>query len=434
MLDFTKLREQIKPPNRIPLDNAAHFFPGVSTTSDTWVFHLTCELTEKVDPWILQYATEDALSHYPLYRSVIHKGFFWYSLEGSNQKPIVREESDSPCHSLYNRKRKSLQFLVSYRDKRINLEVYHVLADGLGALSYFKLLIACYLVRSHPDCGLDIDSLKEELLPKSANEDAFQAYYSGIPMRDALKDQKVAEQHRLWKERGYKLKGKHMKRCQIKQFVGIADIDSILNKAHEYDVTITVFLTAILMIAVQRMILDKSNNKPIVVNIPVNLRKYFPSKSARNFFQAVNVGHYFSKDTEELSDVISDINTQLARELTPESLTTRMNMLCAFERSPFLRLIPRFGKDIALRIAGKFGAIHTTSISNLGQIIMPQELRKYINLFDFTTSTQGMQLNVCSYETQFVMNISSQLESTIIQEEFFRILSELGITTRITNT
>lgn len=432
MAAISKLVKQFKSPNRIPLDNAGQFFPGVSTPSDTWVFRLTCELTEAVDPWTLQYATEDALKHYPLYQSILRKGFFWYFLEDSKQKPIVREDRNSPCHTIYNQRRKCLQFRVSYHEGYIHLEVYHALADGIGALGFLKLLIASYLVRKHPNCGLDTASLKDELSPECANEDGFQAYYSGIPMVDALKEQGDVQRGRSWQKRGYQLEGKRVAQRKIKQIVGVADTSSIITKAHEYGVSVTVFLTAILMLAVQRTTHKNLKSKPIVVNIPVNLRKYFPSKSARNFFQAVNVGHYFNKDTEAFSEVISDIGEQLARELTPEMLTTRMNALCALECNPLLRIIPRLGKDVALRIAGKIGAIHTTSISNLGEITLPQELKQYIRFFDFTTSTRGLQLNVCSYENQIVMNISSRLESTIIQAEFFKILSGFGITTRST--
>lgn len=80
---ISKLFKRFKPPKRILLDNAAQFFPGASSRNNTWVFRLTCELTEEVDPWTLQYAVEDALKQYPLYRSVLHKGLFWYSLEES---------------------------------------------------------------------------------------------------------------------------------------------------------------------------------------------------------------------------------------------------------------------------------------------------------------------------------------------------------------
>ena len=422
--------KRFKRPERILLDNAAHFFPGTSSCNDTWVFRLTCELTEAVDPWTLQYAAEDTLKQYPLYRSVLHKGLFWYSLEESKRQPIVREERTSPCRILYERSYQCLQFSITYSSKRINLEVYHALSDGVGALSFFKMLISNYLTRKHPECGLDLSAMKDELSLEGANEDGFKTYYSGISIREALKEQNNAQRGRTWKKRGYQLSGGRERGCKIKLTVGVADADEVVAKAHEYGVTVTVLLTAVLMLAIQRTKPMSKKSKPIVVAIPVNLRKYFPSKSARNFFRVINVGHCFHRDTDPLLEVARHVGEQLARELTPEGLTTRMNALCSLEHSPLLRLIPRQGKDAALRMAGLLGAINTTSVSNLGRISIPPEIKPYIRLIDFTTSTRRMQLNVCTYENQIVMDIDSRLKSTKIQEEFFAILSELGVTLR----
>lgn len=427
MFLISNLAKQLRPPKRIPLDNAAQFFPSVSTFHNTWVFRLTCKLMQTVDPWALQYATEDALKQYPLYRSVLHKGFFWYSLEASNQKPIIRENRGSPCRSLYDKKHKRLLFLVTYQDEYIHLEIYHTLADGVGALAFFKQLIKCYILRKHPSCGVDATSLQAELSPEIINEDSFKTHYSGIPVGEAIKDQHATQHGRSWKKRGYRLKGALEPDGKIKQMTVLAEVNSVTAKAREYGVTATVLLTAVFMLAIQRTREKKQKHKPIVVNIPVNLRKYFPSKSTRNFFQAVNVGHYFHGNTESLKKVSHQISEQLTRELTPEFLTTRLNVLCSLEHHPVLRLVPRIGKDAILRMAGTWGAIHTTSVSNLGQITMPPEYSHYISHFDFTTSTQGVQLNICSYENQMILNIASRLKSETIQAGFLKILLELGI-------
>lgn len=428
---ISKLFKRFKPPKRILLDNAAQFFPGASSRNNTWVFRLTCELTEEVDPWTLQYAVEDALKQYPLYRSVLHKGLFWYSLEESKKQPIVREERNSHCHTLYERNRQCLQFSITYNGERINLEVYHALSDGMGALSFFKLMISSYIIRRHPECGLDLDVMKEELSSECANEDGFKTHYSGISIREAIRDLNTAKRGHLFEKRGYQLGGPRERGCKIKLITGIADVDTVVAKAHEYGVTVTVLLTTVLMLAIQKTRPNPKKTKPIVVSIPVNLRRYFPSKSARNFFQVINVGYCFQSGEDSLLQVAKYVGGQLAEGLTPEGLTTRMNALCSLEHSMLFRLLPRKCKDAAMRMADALGSINTTSVSNLGRISVPSELKQYIRLFDFTTSTQRMQLNVCSYENQMVMDISSRLKSTKIQDEFFSILSELGITIEV---
>ena len=63
------------------LDNAAKIFPSNSTKSDTKVFRFCCELTEPVDPVLLQPALEATLESFPLYRAVLKRGLFWYYFE-----------------------------------------------------------------------------------------------------------------------------------------------------------------------------------------------------------------------------------------------------------------------------------------------------------------------------------------------------------------
>lgn len=426
-----KFFNHFKSPKRIPLDNAAQFFPGASSCNNTYVFRLSCEMTEIVDPWMLQYAVQDALKKYPLYGCVLHKGLFKYSLEESRKKPIVREERSSPCGTLYKRSYKCLQFSVTYFNERINLEVYHALSDGMGALNFFRLLISSYIIYRHPQCGFKLSTIKDERLAEDAKEDGFRSYYNKMTLREALKDFITAKSGHLWEKPGYQLQGARESGGKIKLVVGVTNTNEVVKKAHEYGVTVTVLLTAVLILAIQRTRHICKKQRPIVVSIPVNLRKYFPSKSARNFFQFINVKYSFNKEKDSIFDVAMHIGQELSKGLSPEGMITRMNILCSLEYSPLFRFIPRKGKDAIFKMADILGSVNTTSVSNLGEISFPKELRPYIRLLDFTTSTRSLQLNVCSYENQMVMDIASRLKSTIIQEEFFSILSELGIRIRV---
>lgn len=66
------------------LDNAAKIFPPTSNKQDTKVFRFACQLSEWVDRDILQQATERSLDVFPIFRSVLKHGLFWYYLEKQN--------------------------------------------------------------------------------------------------------------------------------------------------------------------------------------------------------------------------------------------------------------------------------------------------------------------------------------------------------------
>ena len=124
------------------LENAAKIFP--STTRK--VFSFTCELTEMVQEAPLQAALEETLEFFPFYRYSLRRGLFWYFYEESREKPVVRQEHLPPCSKLYHPDRHGLLFSVTYYRCRINLEVYHSLTDGTGALAFLRMLTIHYII------------------------------------------------------------------------------------------------------------------------------------------------------------------------------------------------------------------------------------------------------------------------------------------------
>ena len=172
------------------LDNAAKIFPAASTKSDTKVFRFACELYEKVEQDALQCATEMTLAQFPPFRAVMKRGLFWYYLENSDIHPVVRKEDRPPCSSLYNRNIKTLLFEVSYFHNRINLEVYHALTDGTGALQFLRVLVYHYLRLKHPELG-DV-SIQYDASFEQKMDDSFRKYYS-----DRKKPKKEIEKKRI---------------------------------------------------------------------------------------------------------------------------------------------------------------------------------------------------------------------------------------------
>jgi len=78
------------------LDNAAKIFPSAKNGHDTNVFRVYSELKENIEPKILQEAVEESIKEFPVYKSVMKKGLFWYYLEDTKINPIVKEEYKKP--------------------------------------------------------------------------------------------------------------------------------------------------------------------------------------------------------------------------------------------------------------------------------------------------------------------------------------------------
>ena len=66
-------------------------------------------------------------------------GVFWYYFEENGKSaPKVREESNFPCRYIQQNQNHSYMFRVTYYKYRINLEVFHVLTDGMGGINFLK--------------------------------------------------------------------------------------------------------------------------------------------------------------------------------------------------------------------------------------------------------------------------------------------------------
>ena len=57
---------------------------------------------------------------------------------------------------IYDKDVKKLLFEVTYFRKRINLEVYHTLTDGTGALQFLKTLVINYITLKHKEEFMNI--------------------------------------------------------------------------------------------------------------------------------------------------------------------------------------------------------------------------------------------------------------------------------------
>lgn len=387
------------------LDNTAKIFPPAKNKYDSKIFRFSVSLKENIDKKILERALEINLEEYPIFKSILKRGFFWYYLEESNIKPIVDIENDRPCSKFQN----GLLFQVSYYKKRINLEVNHALTDGTGTLMFLKSLVAYYL-----DLKYDINSAStiNHASTKESSLDSFKKYKDGT-IKKAITNSRVA----------YQIKDEKYPENRLKIIEGIVSVADIIKLAKKYDVTITVYLTSILIKSIGESMTLKERKKPIVIAIPVNLRNYYPSYTVRNFFSAVNISYDYHG--EDIKEILAQVKEDFKKNLDKENVTKKMNNMATLEDIFILRLIPIFIKDIVLKIAYSLtDKYHTMTLSNVGIITMPSEYQKYIDYFDVFISTSTMQLCMCSYLDKMLLSFTSQFINSEVEKNFFKYLTD----------
>lgn len=399
------------------LDNAAKIFPPTSNKRDTKVFRFACELYETIDADILQTALNRTLEVFPGYLTVLKRGLFWYYLEATSLRPVVHEENQPPCSPLYDKNVRSLLFDVSFYKKRINLEVYHSLTDGTGALQFLRVLVYHYLCLAHKaDLGDSLPVIDYDASNAEKMSDGFQKYYDP--------KQKKGNKSRL----AYQLKGAHIPENRLRIIEGIVPVKDVLALARERNTTVTVLLASILLCAIHDGMTIHDRKKPVSISVPVNLRQYFPSESARNFFGIISITYPFATRSSDLEDVIAYVDKFFRENLIPEKLAQHMNALAALEHNLVARIIPLSVKDWGMWVAYRYSTkTETAALSNIGKVSMPEALQAYIRLFDVFISTEKLQICMCSYGKNMVISFSSPFASADIQKYFFRTLTGMGI-------
>lgn len=402
------------------LDNASKVFPATYSNKDTKVFRFACELFEDVDPEVLQQALNLTIESFPFYKSVLRRGAFWYYFESSNIEPRVELESNPLCAPIYIKDKRNLLFRVFYYNKRINLEIFHALTDGAGVIWFMETLIYHYITIKYKEAFLDgIPKLNYKASISEKMVDSFDKNYNkgNIGSKTLSRDKPSSN--------AFIIKGTRLMENRMKLIEGSMSVKSVIDIAHKYDTTLTVFMTSLLLYSIHKEMPSSKKNRPISLSVPINLRQYYESATARNFFGTMNISYNFGKSSSNFEDIIESVSESFKSGLTKENIDQQLHHFMSLEKHPIMRLIPLPLKDLFIRIADKLNDRKiTSSISNIGRINMPLQFNDYINQFSICVSARRPLITLCSYGDKMVISFTSPFEETDIQRTFFQFLSK----------
>ena len=97
--------------------------------------------------------------------------------------------------------------------------------------------------------------------------------------------------------------------------------------------------------------------KPVVLMVPVNLRKIFPSDSMLNFFSYIEPGYQFGAAEDDFDSVLMAVKQYFEEHLTKEEIAGRMNELIAFEKHKILKWAPLILKNPCIKMGAKMAQV-----------------------------------------------------------------------------
>ena len=410
------------------LDLSAIVYPTLQRRDFSSVYRLSVLLKEDVNPDVLQQAVDIAIKRFPTYKSAMRKGLFWRYLEPNNNPgPIVQKDVRNFCMPMPFKSNNRYLVRFYWYGRRIALEAHHSLGDGTGGMFLLQTVTAVYLrLLGHPIANdgfvLDVDSEPD---PEEF-EDAYMRYANAQvrPARPA--------------EKTYRVRGTKEPFYTLNVIDGIMSVKEVMQVAKRYNATVTEYLNAVLLYS----LLQKQEHdfhlklRPDRIAMPVNLRRFFPSKTLRNFITMVypSIDPRLGEFTFE--EIVAHVHNYMRYYINEKFLKGDITTNAATKRNPFIRIVPLFIKDFVVRLFYTRVQDKNSSagLTNLGAVYVPDDMKPYLERFDIYMGIPYSQRTNCaiaSFGDTLTVNFASCIIEADVERRFFQKLVEDGIAVTI---
>lgn len=423
------IKEKIKFPSWIKLDNAATIYPSTLTRKYASMFRMTISLNEKVDRRLLKEALNSVIKRFPSFRYKLKQGLFWCYFKRISGTPEIQDDYQNPMLRIDFKKNKGFMFRVRCFDKRIAIEYFHALTDGTGGITFLLTLTAEYLRLKH---GVKIDYTNKILNPAENPKvdeysDRFKKYARKI---GGLEHEKKAYHYKGIKEESHILN----------IITGTIPVDKLKVICKEYDCTVTQFMVTNIIMAIQEIqekeIKKQTRRKPIKVLVPINLRNIYDTNTMRNFSSYVNVGIDTVYGHYTLEETLNYVKSTMSLMLSEKRLNAKISGNVKMAKNIFIRITPMFIKKHIMSIIEYLMGDRYCSqtFSNLGVIEIPEQMEKYVKNMGFIIGkSRGKPgAGACiSCKGKLYVSFSRKIKEPEFERLFFTRLIEMGIPVEI---
>lgn len=399
-----------------PLDDAAKIYPLSMAHGNMSVFRLSVTLKEPVVPILLQMALTFSIKRFPYFATTVKKGFFWHYLDSTKRRFIIEHERELPCQPMKVSHSGSTSFRVLYYENRISVEFFHMLTDGTGAMTFLKVLTAEYLRL----CGISIES-DETLWDSNAAPTAGEAEnaFANVPLQRGGSG--------FMEKPAMQMNGRPSRHnpCRVIHFK--LPMSELKNVAARYDATVTAYLLALMFFAF-RASTDELQGE-CSMQVPVNMRKFYPSNTARNFSMYCSL-RIRLESIGDMPDLVDRIREELKVGTSREPMTQKA---AAAERLVnMLKYVPLVVKQPFARMVSNFLNDGTCSniFSNLGVVKVPAAMAEHIDNMSFTLSTYATKRCACtavSINDTTVLTVTKNVVDPSFEEKLYELLMADGV-------
>lgn len=413
-----------------PLDNAAKIFPAVRSKEHTTITRLTVVLMERIVIGHLLKAIKETEERFPYFKVCLKKGFFWYYLEHSDSPTLVEVDKGMPCRAF--KKRDNLLFRILAYKNQISIEISHIMTDGYGVSRFLNFLLIHYFKEMGVLQPGEYNALPDLKMDKEEFEDAYNRYFKeNIPTV-------------IHQPKAFHLPFPLQQKPRFDVLIAILSIDDLKKKASGRNVSITDYLVSLYLWVLQEIISDLKTqnvfvkNKILRIQVPINLRNIYPSKTMRNFSLFVmpeidlRLGHY------SFDEIVKIVYHKMQLETDEKLINKILSRNVGGERNLFVRGIPLLLKSLVLNMkyysegANQYSGV----ITNIGKIELPESISDRIDYFVITPPPPNRKLKVncgvAGFRDKLVLSFGNITKSKELEKRIIRFLSDQGIKIKIT--
>lgn len=407
------------------LDAFAKTYSSIISEGRTTCFRLSALFTENIDIKILKEVSNFLEKKYPFYNSELKKGIFWNYLQQKKTHFMIRKEVTYPCTDI----RKDNPLRIIYFNNKISIEIAHFLTDGKGALLFFQDLIEKYLEEKYFCEKTNFQKIEEilensdetEKIKKNEYVDLYEKYLKKVSKETTIKS-------------AFHLPIKILEKGQYHVTTGEISINDLKAKSKKYGTTIGKYLLAVYF----KILLDRYSQakNPIVIGVPVDLRKIFEETTYRNFFINITPSVDASLGAYSLSEIITYLDNYFALKITKKefykSIYKAMNPIGNMIIKSVPYLIKRLFFPFIFDYYGERG--YTTGFSNLGIFKIDKKYEKFLKGLRFLPPPSKrckIKMGVISDNQKIYVNFGNLTANYDIERDFFIYLRKRGIKSKI---
>ncbi len=220
--------------------------------------------------------------------------------------------------------------------------------------------------------------------------------------------------------------------------MGFCSVARLKEKARGYGVSITEYLTAVLL----KVIADKQHRerprreRPVALAIPINLRGWFPSETLRNFILTVRPSIDPSLGPYTFPELVRYVHHYIRLHINRQQMRARFTGNVHFTTNRFLQLIPIFLKNPVMSLSYQLVGVRpfSATYTNPGLFRVPPEMAPHIQRMEVVLGQATRPSPHCasiSYGNTMAVTFAGTQTESDTERHFFRHLVREGIPVKV---